>query len=82
MCVFASSTSAAAAGVPEDTDQAVRQRERLQGRHPQALPRRGAAGAAEAAHLAAAEVPARVAGGCYKGSGEGEAQELTQQSDV
>ena len=33
---------AAAAGVPEDTDQAVRQRERRQGRHPQALPRGGA----------------------------------------
>jgi hypothetical protein len=39
LCVCASSTSAAAAGLPEDTDQAVR----LQGRHPKALPRRGAA---------------------------------------
>ncbi|KAG2585219.1 hypothetical protein PVAP13_6KG378906 [Panicum virgatum] len=57
------------ARVPEDTDQAVRQRGRLQGRHPQALPRRGAARVAEAAHVAAAEVPARVAGGCFKGSG-------------
>ena len=65
-----SSTSAAAARVPEDTDQAVRQRGRLQGRHPQALPRRGAARVAEAAHVTAAEVPARVAGGCFKGSGE------------
>jgi hypothetical protein len=64
------SASAAAAGVPEDTDQAVRQRGRLQGRHPQALPRRGAARAAEAAHVAAAEVPARVAGRCFKVSGE------------
>ncbi|XP_039854844.1 uncharacterized protein LOC120712960 isoform X2 [Panicum virgatum] len=52
-----------------EIDPAVRQRGRLQGRHPQALPRRGAARVAEAAHVAAAEVPARVAGGCFKGSG-------------
>ena len=71
---------AAAAGVPEDTDQAVRQRERRQGRHPQALPRGGAPRVAEAAHLAAAEVPAGVAAGCRQGSGEGEV--LTRRFDA
>ena len=69
---------AAAAGVPEDTDQAVRQRERRQGRHPQALPRGGAPRVAEAAHLAAAEVPAGVTAGCCQGSGE----LLTRQFDA
>lgn len=74
-------TGAAAAGVPEDTDQTVRQRGLRQGRHPQALPRGGAPRAAEAAHLAAAEVPAGVAGGCRQGSGE-EGEVLTRRCDA
>jgi hypothetical protein len=52
--------------VPEDTDPEVRLRERPR---PQAFPRGGVAGVAEAAHVAAAQVSARVAGRHFKGSG-------------
>jgi hypothetical protein len=52
--------------VPEDTHPEVRLRERPR---PGAFPRGGVARVAEAAHVAAAQVSARVAGRRFKGSG-------------